>query len=68
DEAPPASALSQLVIPGREEVALVGREIFVHYPEGQGSSKLKIPFAKTGTGRNLNTVVKLAAMARALEE
>ena len=56
------------MIPGPEEVALVGRELFVHYPEGQGSSKLKIPFAKTGTGRNLNTVAKLAAMARALEE
>jgi uncharacterized protein (DUF1697 family) len=68
DEAPPPSALHQLVIPGAEEVALVGREIFVHYPEGQGSSKLKISFAKTGTGRNLNTVAKLVAMAHALEE
>lgn len=68
DEAPPPSSLTQLVIPGLEEVALVGREIFVHYPEGQGNSKLKIPLAKTGTGRNLNTIAKLAAMARALEE
>jgi uncharacterized protein (DUF1697 family) len=66
DEAPNASALDALVIPGREEVALVGRELFVHYPDGQGKSKLRIPFAKTGTGRNLNTVTKLAAMARAL--
>jgi uncharacterized protein (DUF1697 family) len=68
DEAPPPGAVDQLVIPGLEQVALVGREIFVHYPEGQGSSKLKIPFAKIGTGRNLNTVAKLAAMARALLE
>ena len=27
-------------------------------------SKLKIPAAKKGTGRNMNTVAKLAAMAR----
>jgi uncharacterized protein (DUF1697 family) len=68
DEAPPPSALTQLTIPGREEVTLIGRELFVHYPDGQGKSKLKIPVAKTGTGRNLNTVAKLAAIARALEE
>jgi uncharacterized protein (DUF1697 family) len=67
DEAPPRTALSGLVIPGREKVELRGRELFVHFPEGQGRSKLKIPFAKTGTGRNLNTVRKLVAMAGALE-
>jgi uncharacterized protein (DUF1697 family) len=31
-----------------------------------GRSKLKLPFAKTGTARNINTVTKLAAMCRAL--
>jgi uncharacterized protein (DUF1697 family) len=68
DEAPPRGALEQVTIPGREEVRLAGREIFIHYPDGQGNSKLKIPFAKTGTGRNLNTVTKLAAMAREVAE
>jgi uncharacterized protein (DUF1697 family) len=29
-------------------------------------SKLKIPAAKTGTARNMNTVAKLAEMAAAL--
>ncbi len=66
DEAPPKSALAGLPIPGREEVKVLGREIFIHYPDGQGRSKLKIPFAKTGTGRNLNTVEKLAAMGEEL--
>jgi uncharacterized protein (DUF1697 family) len=53
-----------IVIPGEEEVKVSGREVFVHYPRGQGTSKLRLPFAKTGTGRNLNTVAKLAEIIR----
>jgi len=67
DEAPPKTALAKLRIPGREEVILRGREVFIHYPDGQGRSKLKLSFAKDGTGRNLNTIAKLATMARELE-
>jgi uncharacterized protein (DUF1697 family) len=67
DEAPAKTALDDLKIPGREKVKLSGREVFVHYPDGMGRSKLKIPFAKLGTGRNLNTVTKLTAMAEELE-
>lgn len=64
DEAPPRSALASCVIPGTERVELRGREVFVHFPEGMGRSKLKVPFAAAGTGRNLNTVRALIAMAR----
>jgi uncharacterized protein (DUF1697 family) len=64
DEAPPADSLKAVVAPGREELALRGREIFIHFPDGMGQSKLKVPFQKVGTGRNLNTATKLAAMAR----
>ena len=64
DHAPPAGALDDLAIPGREEVRLSGREVFVHFPDGSGRSKLKIPFAKTATSRNLNTVQKLLELAR----
>jgi uncharacterized protein (DUF1697 family) len=39
------------------------REIYVHYGDGMGSSKLRIPAAKTGTARNMNTIAKLAEMA-----
>jgi len=39
------------------------REIYVHYGSGMGSSKLKIPAAKSGTARNMNTVAKLAEWA-----
>lgn len=63
----PKAALRNLEIPGREELAVVGREIFVHYPDGQGRSKLKVPLAGEGTGRNLNTIHKLIAMGRAAD-
>lgn len=66
DEAPPKSALASVKIPGREALHLDGRELFIHFPDGMGQSKLRVPFAAVGTGRNLNTVVKLAAMAKAL--
>ncbi len=39
------------------------REIYVHYGEGMAASKLRIPAAKSGTMRNMNTIAKLAAMA-----
>lgn len=61
----PLSAIDEWKIPGRERIALVGRELFIHYPDGMGQSKLKVPFADQGTGRNLNTVRALLAMARA---
>jgi len=48
----------------REEVRLGQREIFVRYDEGMAHSKLRIPIAKEGTARNMNTVAKLAAMAQ----
>jgi uncharacterized protein (DUF1697 family) len=46
-----------------EEVRLGAREIYVHYPDGIGRSKLRIPAAGDGTARNMNSVTKLAAMA-----
>ncbi len=67
NEAPPKKSLDGLVTPGGEEVALGAREVYINYPEGLGVSKLKLPFFKEGTGRNLNTVAKLLEMARAIE-
>ena len=67
DKAAPSRALDGLETPGGEEVALRGRDVYVHYPNGMGKSKLKLPLVKLGTGRNLNTVAKLVSMAQALE-
>ena len=63
DAAPTADALQNLKHQKDEQLALGTREIYVHYGEGMIDSKLVIPASKTGTGRNLNTVARLAAMA-----
>lgn len=46
-----------------EEIEIGKREVYVHYPDGMGKTKLKLPAEKYGTTRNLNTVSKLADMA-----
>jgi uncharacterized protein (DUF1697 family) len=66
EAAPSRDAVDDVVPPAGEELVLRGRELFVHYPEGMGRSRLRIPFAKEATGRNLATVRKLAEMAGAL--
>jgi uncharacterized protein (DUF1697 family) len=63
DERPPKGALKTITGQAEEEVALGTREIYVHYGAGMGRSKLKIPAAKKGTARNMNTVAKLAEWA-----
>ena len=49
-----------------EQLALGKRELFIFYPDGMGTSRLRLPAEKTGTARNINTVAKLADMADAL--
>jgi uncharacterized protein (DUF1697 family) len=63
DARPPRDALDHAVGVDGERMALGKREIFIHYPNGAGRSRLRIPAAKTGTARNLNTVAKLAELA-----
>jgi len=62
DAPPPKDALRHATGGKREEMKLGKREIFVHYPDGIGTSKLKVPAAKAGTARNMNTVAKLVAL------
>jgi len=64
-KAVPARLLTELDLGGPEDVQMTGREIFVHYPDGIGRSKMKIPFAADGTIRTLDTVAALVAMAGA---
>jgi uncharacterized protein (DUF1697 family) len=63
DQPPPPDTLQSLLGQRDEIVRLGRREIYVAYGEGMGTSKLKIPAAKTGTARNMNTVAKLAELA-----
>jgi uncharacterized protein (DUF1697 family) len=66
DAPPPANALETISNQTTEQLQPGLREIYVYYPDGQGESRLKIPAAKTGTARNMNTVAKLAEMAQNL--
>jgi uncharacterized protein (DUF1697 family) len=61
-EAPPK--LETIAGPDGEQVRAAKREIYIHYPNGMGRSKLKLPpSVRSGTVRNINTVSKLAGMA-----
>ena len=64
--APGAKSLKDIEVPGREELALRGRELYVHYPDGMGQSKLKLAMQESGTSRNINTVTKLVSLLEAL--
>ncbi|MBR0849921.1 DUF1697 domain-containing protein [Bradyrhizobium diazoefficiens] len=67
DKAPPADTLAGVRGQKSEEIRLGRREVYVHYGDGMGTSKLVIPAAKTGTARNMNTIATLAKMAAELE-
>jgi uncharacterized protein (DUF1697 family) len=64
DAAPPKDAIEEAKNVVDERMALGAREFYVHYPSGQGRSKLRIPAAARGTARNMNSVVKLAELAK----
>jgi uncharacterized protein (DUF1697 family) len=66
DTAPTPDALTTLKNHTKEQLRLGLREIYVHYPDGQGQSRLIIPALKLGTARNMNTIAKLAQMATEL--
>ena len=67
DKAPAADATKTVTNHTNEEIKLGVREIYGYYPDGMGVSKLKIPAARNGTARNMNTIAKLAEMAAGLE-
>lgn len=59
---PPTDVLATVRGQQGERIALGLREISVAYGERIRTTKLVIPAAKAGTGRNRNTVAKLAAL------
>ena len=67
DEAPTADTIDKASGRTDERIALGRREIYVHYPSGQGRSKLALAASKHGTARNMNTVAKIAQLAAELE-
>ena len=69
----PQAALDEIAerYEGPERLAAVGHELLIDYPEGMGRSKLEPVIARlkhklpVGTGRNWNTVTRLAALLEA---
>ncbi len=66
DAAPGAEALDDIVGQKGEALRLGAREIYVHYGEGMARSTLRIPAAKHGTARNMNSVARLAELVKAM--
>lgn len=69
DSPPPASLLETVRNRADDERVASGiREVYVAYGErGIGRSRLRIPAAEAGTARNMNTVAKLARLAKETE-
>jgi uncharacterized protein (DUF1697 family) len=69
--APAAANVTALhaAIAGRERIHAIGKQLYIAYPDGIGTSKLTSAVIErklgvAGTARNWNTVLKLAAAAR----
>ena len=65
--APASLQTLQSQVRGDEEFRVIGRELFVWYPDGMGKSKLAIALGKNALGtictaRNWNTVLKISAL------
>ena len=63
DQAP--TALNGMTGLAGEWIELGRREIYIHYPDGIGASRLRLSAADTGTARNIDTIARLATMAAA---
>lgn len=59
----PSEKIEGLTGPAGEQVRAGTREIYIYYPEGQGRSKLRLPWKEPGTIRNINTVGKLVELS-----
>ena len=64
NQAPGADLLAGVSGRLAEQIAARAREVYVHYPQGQGASKMKLPILSAGTARNMNTVARLLELAK----
>ncbi len=64
DEAAAPVLLDEVTGRGEDEALALGRrEIYIRYGQGMADTKLKVPAAKRGTARNMNTVARLAELS-----
>jgi uncharacterized protein (DUF1697 family) len=73
-EEPTAEGKAKLgaIQPDPEELHLIGRELYIYFPEGAGRSKLQWgalekKLGTPGTARNWNSVTRILAMAEEIE-
>jgi uncharacterized protein (DUF1697 family) len=60
----PKTFMQEVDTKGPEEICAVRTEVYIHYPNGMGRTKLKLPKSiASGTVRNINTISKLAELA-----
>ena len=64
DQAPVGDLLAGVSGRTVEEITPGAREVYIYYPQGQGASKMRLPTVAAGTARNMNTVTKLAELAK----
>lgn len=67
DQAPPKGLAPSAPGVDGETFEPASRELFIHYPAGQGRSKLAFKDLGVATARNMNTVTKLAELAHQLD-
>lgn len=64
DDPPPGDVIDAAKNVTNERLARGRREIYVHFPDGQGRSKLRLGGRALGTARNMNTVARVAELTR----
>lgn len=64
ETAPETNDLNEIRHQTSEVIRPSGREIYIHFPDGQGNSRLTFPALREGTARNMNTVEKLVKMSK----
>lgn len=72
DPAPEAREKIRTLKTDPEEVKIARRELYIHFPNGIGQSKLSMPAVlktlnTSGTGRNWNSVTRMLEIAEKLE-
>ena len=67
DEKPAKAMIDEARDIADERVALGPRVIYIAYGDGMANSKLKIPAARKGTARNMNSVGRIAELLAEME-
>lgn len=62
DQTPDTAMIAKAKFLEAEVLRAGERALHIHYPEGQGVSRLKIPGTEQGTSRNRNTIEKIIEM------